>query len=131
MKLINRPRQGGKTLAILNEMAKESNSVYVAANETHAKAAYDYSRRLGLQLERNQFVTARRVADLKSPSERKLYVDELEAVLYALLGAPVVAASGTFEPEQGAVNQEQIDARVQRVRNGEDVFQVFFSDNKI
>ena len=96
MIIVNRARQGGKTYTLLKLMSENEKLIYVASTQRAAQAAYKQAKSAGFDLPKERFIGAYSLLQgAKGYVDREFAVDELESVLWALLGSPVHAAALT------------------------------------
>lgn len=95
MKIVTKPRQGGKTHELLGEMVKDGTAVLVCPTSAAADRAYDLSVKEGLELPRCRFFSAEGFAHTSFGwrQTKHVLVDDLDALLLQYLGAPVKFAS--------------------------------------
>lgn len=107
MKVIPMFRGTGKTILLLKEMDKIPSSVLVVATPALVASALRQSRAIGLDIDKSRIFSVAQVlsgalADHwhgreAMPTERKVFVDELEITLSLLLGGSVVTATSNAE----------------------------------
>lgn len=95
MKIVTKPRLGGKTHDLLAEMAKDAAAVLVCPTSAAADRAYDLAVKEGLELPRCRFFSAEGFAHTSFGwrQYKHVLVDDLDALLLQYLGAPVRIAS--------------------------------------
>lgn len=106
MKIVQRPRQGGKTTYILNKLVEDPNAVSVISVSSMERVV---ARRLEVLLEdagepnahqraAKQIVSVQRLGNLRGRNVN-IYIDDLDYVLYCLLHQKVLEATftGTIE----------------------------------
>ncbi len=79
MLIIKRPRQSGRTTILLHYMMIDSNSVYVARTEESAKRAFHKSQELGLDIEKERFISMLPMTALLSWG--RILVDDADCII--------------------------------------------------
>ena len=81
MRVINRPRNSGKTMILLHHMVCEPLGIYVCCTEEYAKRAFEKAQGLGLNLDKSRF-KGMADPDLKPMREQgfKILVDDADCL---------------------------------------------------
>ena len=78
MLIIKRPRQSGRTTILLHYMVIDSNSIYVARTIVAAKWAFNKSQELGLDIDKQRFIS---MVDVDFHSAAKILVDDADWIV--------------------------------------------------
>jgi len=97
--VVLRPRAGGKTTALVQQMVFDDRITYVAPTHQQAVMARNVAFDLGIHLPADRFIRAPRDLDRRGPrcDGEVFVVDEADGLLSSLLGGTIMAIALTGE----------------------------------